>query len=134
MRRIHPFAVGYVGAALLLGLAAGARVDTTALWMFPAGMGAGAAVATLIGWWWPGLNGRGWKLYLVAFAANPVTLGALFLVVDSYNCLLHQVGGWSCILAWLGPDILLGCLPLPLVGLLTRWLVRRRSRAPAGSG
>ena len=91
-------------------------------------MALSAAVGSLVCWWRPGLDAAGWKLWLVAWFANPLMLVAIFFTVDQYECFVRPRAGWSCMFADLAPMTAAVCLPSPLIGLAVRWWARRNTK------
>lgn len=128
MRRLHPFVYGHVVAALIVGVAAGASVDSRAAGMAAALLTAGAIVSSLVCWWKPGFEAPAWQLIPAAMLANPIMLLALgFLVVDS-DCLVGSKKGWDCLVAALAILAVGVCLVPPFGGWLWRWWKRRAAR------
>jgi hypothetical protein len=126
------FALGHVGSALVLGVAAGSLEDWKTVWVFGGWMTGGALASTLICWCWPGFAGRGWKLWLVGVLANPqFLLGLAWTWVDR-ECLLNYTGPWKCMFPGMGPAIAIACLPSPLLGLALRWGAARFSAKASG--
>ena len=74
MRPIHPFVVGHVTGAVIVGIAAGSVLGLLAVFVSAASMAAGALVSGLICWAWPGLEAKARFLWPVAVLANPVML------------------------------------------------------------
>ena len=132
--RPHPFALGYVGSALLVGAVCGSFLELSAVLVFAGTLAVGAVVGAAVSWWRPGWDSVGWKLYPVALGANPVFVLAIVWSVYYADCLVGGRTGWACLFDDAGPDVIAACLPLPLVGLALRWLARQRSPSPAGRG
>ena len=126
MRRIPAFVLGHVLGALVIGAVAGAFLDLMAVATFSGVLAANAVVSSLVCWWWPGLGARWWKLWPMATFASPLMVAALAWSLEQWDCLVAGKTGWSCMLAWLGPDVAGACLPSPLVGLAARWWNKRR--------
>ena len=125
MRRIPRFVLGHVAGAFALGLVAGAVLDLTAMRVFSSVMAGGAIVSAIVCWWRPGFEAASWKLWLVAWLANPLLLDGLVISISEYECLLGWRKGWSCLFAEVGPIVAgLSCLP-PFAGLAWRWWARR---------
>ena len=125
MRRIHPFVLGHVVGALVVGGVVGAFLDLKAVLVFSSLLAVNAAIGSLVCWWRPGLEAAGWKLWLVATFANPLMLSAIAFSIDQYDCLTGQQSGWNCMLSDVGPLTVAACLPSPIIGLAARWLKRR---------
>ena len=119
------FIWGHVVTALLVGIAAGAFVDSNAVWIFGGSLAAGAIVSALMCWAWPGFAGPWWKLWLMACLANPVFLAALALMWLDRECLVHYTQGWKCMFVVAGPALAGVALVIPLPGLAARWLRER---------
>ncbi len=127
--RPHPFALGQVVGAAVVGIATGLFFDWVAVAIFSAGLAAGAAVSATACRWWPGFDAAGWKLWLVGSLANPLVLAGAAFSASEYECLLGWKTGWDCLFAEIGPFVTgLGLLP-PFAGLLTRWWARRTAPA-----
>jgi hypothetical protein len=127
--RPHPFALGQVIGAAIVGSATGLFFDLVAVVVFSASLAAGAVVSSLFCRWRPGFEATGWKLLAVASIANPLVLAATAFSVSEYECLLGGKTGWNCLFAEIGPFVTgLGLLP-PIIGLLTRgWSHRTAER------
>ena len=129
-RRIspHPFALGQVIGAAVVGSVTGTFFDWVAVAVFSAGLAAGATVSAIICRWRPGFGAAGWKLWVVGSLANPLVLAAAVFSASEYECLLGWKTGWGCMFADIGPFVTgLGLLP-PLAGLLTRWCAQLWNR------
>jgi hypothetical protein len=124
--RISPFVYGHVLAALLIGAAAGYRVDYTAIAPFAGAMVANAVLSSIVCWWWPGLQAPGWKLWPMAAFVNPLMVLSIAYSIQEYDCLMGRHVGWNCLLDEVGLWVAGFCLPSPLVGLVVRWLVGLR--------
>jgi hypothetical protein len=126
MRRIHPFVLGHVVAALIVGAAAGATLGGQAAVMGAIMLAAGAIVSSTVCWWKPGLEASAGRLIPVAVLANPLMLLALgFLVVDA-DCLVGNKRGWNCLGAAIAILVAGVCLLPPFGGWLWRWWKRRK--------
>ncbi len=126
MRLIHPFVVGHVVAALVVGTAGGLMLDAQAAVLGAALFAAGAVVSSLICWWRPGLDASGWRLVPVAILASPLMLLALgFMAVDA-GCLIGSRRGWQCLGAAIAVLVAGASLVPPFGGLLWRWWKGRR--------
>ena len=120
MRPIHPFVVGHVTGAVIVGIAAGSVLSLLAAFVSAASMAAGALVSGLICWAWPGLEAKARFLWPVAVLANPVMLGALAMITVDWECLTGDNGGWECMAVAVAVVVAgLSLLP-PLGGLLWR--------------
>lgn len=126
MQNIHPFVLGHVVGAALVGAVAGPLIESRAAIIVAAALVGGALVSSLVCRWWPGWDAAGWKLWPVAVLANPAMLAALgFLAVD-WQCVVGLRGGWNCLTAAVALVAAGFCLLPPLGGLLwRRW--RRRA-------
>jgi hypothetical protein len=129
MKRIDPFALGHVIAALVAGAVAGSFLDLKAVLVFSSVLAASAIVSALVCWWWPGFTAAAWKLWLIGILANPLFLAAVAFSIDQYECLLGRKTGWNCMFSDLGPKVACMCLLPPIGGLL--WRGWKRWRAPA---
>ena len=69
--RPHPFALGQVIVAAVVGSATGLFFNLVAVVTFSAGLAAGAAVSSLIRRWRPGFEAAGRKLWAVGSIAIP---------------------------------------------------------------
>jgi hypothetical protein len=125
MRRIHPFVLGHVVGAFVVGAVGGATLDLKAVMVFSSLLAANAAIGSLVCWWRPGFDAAGWKLWLVATFVNPLMLSAIAYSIDQYDCLVGQRTGWPCMFSDVGPLVAAACLPSPLIGLAVRWWKRR---------
>jgi hypothetical protein len=127
--RPHPFALGQVIGAAVVGTATGLFLNLVAVVVFSAGLAAGAAVSAIVCRWRPGFGAAGWKLWIVGSLANPVVLAGAAFSASEYECLLGWKTGWDCLFADIGPFVTgLGLLP-PLAGLLARWWAGRAAKA-----
>ena len=97
--RPHPFALGQVIGAAVVGSATGLFLNLLAVVVFSAGLAAGAAVSAIVCRWRPGFGAAGWKLWLVGSLANPVVLAAAAFSASEYECLLGWKTGWDCLFA-----------------------------------
>lgn len=132
MLRIHPFVMGHLVSAVLVGGAAGTSfIDARAGLICAAGLLAGAFVSSYVCQWRPGLEAPAWKLWPVAVLANPVLLFMLGYLATDTDCLLGIKRGWNCIAAALAMMASVLCLLPPIGGLLWRWWKRRRAPPPA---
>ena len=131
MKRIDPFALGHVIAALVAGAVAGAFLDLKAVLVFSSVLAASAIVSALVCWRWPGFTAAAWRLWLIGVLANPLFLAAVAFSIDQYECLVGWKTGWNCMFFDLGPKVAGMCLLPPIGGLL--WRGWRRWRAPAAS-
>jgi hypothetical protein len=123
---VHPFAFGHIGGALIAGAVAGAFFDGVAVVVFAAILAGNASIGSFVCWGWPGLDGTGWKLWLVTTLANPLTLAGLGWSAAQYDCLFGSKTGWDCMFTEVGPFAAgMGLLP-PLFGLAARWQLHRR--------
>ena len=125
MRRIHPFVLGHVFGAFVVGVASGAALDLKAVMVFSSLLAANAAIGSLVCWWRPGLDAAAWKLWLMATFVNPLMLSGIAYSIDQYDCLLGGRTGWDCMFSDVGPLVVAACLPSPLIGLAVRWWKRR---------
>jgi hypothetical protein len=125
LKRIPAFVWGQVIGALITGVVTGAFIDWKAVWVFPAVLAGNALLTSLICWWWPGFAGAWWKLWLMATLVNPLMLAAIAWSFDNWECLVGGRTGWSCLLASAGLDVMVLCLPAPLIGLAARWWRKR---------
>jgi hypothetical protein len=125
VRRIHPFVLGHVVGALVVGGVVGAFLDLKAVLVFSSLLAANAAIGSLVCWWRPGFEAAWWKLWPVATFANPMMLAAIAFSIDQYDCLTGQQSGWNCMFSDVGPLTVAACLPSPIIGLAARWLKRR---------
>jgi hypothetical protein len=125
MRRIHPFVLGHVLGAFVVGGASGATLDLKAVLVFSSLLAANAAIGSLVCWWRPGFEAAGWKLWLAATFANPLMLSGIAYSIDQYDCLVGGRTGWDCMFSDVGPLVVAACLPSPLIGLAVRWWKRR---------
>ena len=128
MQRSHPFAIGYVLSALLVGLVGGASLQSGQV----AGIGAallaaGAAVSCLVVRWKPGYEAPAWQLIPVALIANPVMLTALGFIASDAECLVGANKGWQCLGAAMAASVAIACLPPPVAGWLWRSVKRWRA-------
>jgi hypothetical protein len=131
MKRIAPFVIGHVIAALMAGAVAGAFLDLKAVLIFSSVLAASAIVSALVCWRWPGFDAAAWKLWLIGVLANPMFLAAVAFSVDQYECLIGRKTGWNCLFSDLGPMVAGMCLLPPVGGLL--WRAWKRWRAPGAS-
>jgi hypothetical protein len=123
--RVHPFALGQVASAFVVGTLTAAFFNLGVVVLFCAILALGAGSSALICRWRPGFDAPGWKLWLTGTLANPVTLGAVIYSAREYECLLGQRTGWDCMLVEIGPFLAaIGCAP-PLVGIVVRWWASR---------
>src|SRR4029077_13245770 len=93
MRPIHPFVVGHVTGAVIVGIAAGSVLSLLAVFVSAASMAAGALINRLICWAWHGLEVDARFLWPIAVLANPVMLGALAMIMVEWKCLTGDNGG-----------------------------------------
>ena len=129
MKRIHPFVLGHVVAALVVGVAAGATLDAQAAVLGGALLAAGACVSSVVCWWKPGFEGPAWLLLPAAILANPLMLLALgFMAVDA-DCIVGSKKGWDCLGAAIALLVAGVCLLPPFGGWLWRTF-KRRAAAP----
>lgn len=88
----------------------------------------GSIVSSLVCRWKPGLAAPGWKLWLVAIAANPVFLLCVAAVIYSTVSVIRINEPWD----WLGLYISLtvtGVVMLaPALGVAARWIASRIRR------
>lgn len=127
MRRLHPFALGSVVAALVAGGVVGtAALNLRAIVVFALFMAGGAAIAALVCWRWPGLSAPAWKLWPAAIVTNPLFLVGVYWSIDQYDCLLGHTRGWDCMFATFGPILAGLCVLPPVAGLALRWWRARR--------
>jgi hypothetical protein len=130
---VHPFFVGHVGAAIVLGAVAGwmvgvfGRLEASAYGA--AVMGGGALVSALISAIGRGYNAPAGKVWLAATLGNPVFLAALFAAGYEWDCLIGRTFDLACIVPMGAVVFALACCLSPCVGLLwRRWSWRRSSR------
>ena len=130
--KLHPFAVGHVLGAVVVGATVGSFLELKAVFNLAALMGGNAAIGALICWWWPGFNGAWWKLWPMATVVNPLMIAAVAWTLDQWDCLVGTKTGWDCMFAGFGPLAIEACLPSPLVGLAASWWsgYRARRRSP----
>jgi hypothetical protein len=120
MRPIHPFVVGHVIAAAMVGVAAGAVLSALAVFVSATGMAIGALISCSICWALLGLEARARFLWPIAVLANPVMPTALALIVADWECLAGEGGGWECMGVAVAVVVAGLCLLPPLGGLLWR--------------
>jgi hypothetical protein len=126
--RVHPFALGQVASAIVVGTLTAAFFNLTAVVLFCAILALGAGASAVICRWCPGFDAAGWKLWLTGTLSNPVTLCAVIYSARKYECLVGQRTGWDCMLVEIGPVLAgIGCVP-PLAGIVVRWWARRHHR------
>ena len=125
LKRIPAFVWGQVLGAFVTGAVAGAFLDWKAVQLFSSALAANAVVTSLICWWWPGFSAAWWKLWLTATFANPLMLGAIAWSVDYWGCFVGTRSGWGCLFYDMGRDVMVLCLPAPLIGLAARWWRKR---------
>ena len=125
LKRIPAFVWGQVIGALITGVVTGAFLDWEAMQVFPAVLAGNAVLTSLVCWWWPGFAGAWWKLWLMATFANPLMLAAIAWTIASWDCLVGGRTGWNCLFADVGPDVMVLCLPAPLIGLAAHWWRKR---------
>jgi hypothetical protein len=125
MLRIHPFVMGHLVGAVVVGGAAGAFLEARASLIAGASLAAGAVVSSLVCQWRPGIEAAAWKLWPVAVIANPVMLAALGFMVVDWECMAGTRRGWNCLGAALAIVVAGLCLLPPVGGLLWRWWKRR---------
>ena len=89
----------------------------------------GAAISAFVCRLWPGLSASAWKLWLVAWIANPVVIFSFVVAFPGIGCLTGSGGGWDCIGLIAGALVAGVCAIPPLVGLV----VRRLSAGPVGT-
>lgn len=128
MLRIHPFVMGHLVSAVMVGGVAGAFLDARAALIAGASLGAGAVVSSLFCQWRPGVEAAAWKLWPVAVFANPVMLAALGFMAVEWECVLGTRRGWNCIGVVIFMMVAGLCLLPPIGGLL--WRLWKRHRAP----
>ncbi|MDB5488908.1 MAG: hypothetical protein JWQ58_2623 [Reyranella sp.] len=128
MLRIHPFVMGHLVSALLVGAGAGAFLAAEAMLIGGVGMLAGAIVSSLVCQWKPGVEAPAWMLWLVAVLANPVFLAALVFMALDWECVVGRQRGWGCFVAAMAIVATGLCLLPPLGGLLWRSWKRYRAR------
>lgn len=129
MQNIHPFVLGHVVGAALVGAVAGPLIEGRAAIIVAAVLVGGAVVSSLVCRWWPGWDGAAWKLWLVAVLANPAMLAALGFLAGDWQCVVGLRGGLNCLAAAIALVAAGFCLLPPAGGLLWRW--RKRQRPPA---
>ena len=128
MKRIHPFAVGHVVAALIAGVAAGVTLDAEAAVLGGTVLAAGACVSSVVCWWRPGFEAPAWQLIPAAILANPLMLLALGFMLVDFGCLTGSKKGWDC-LGWAIALLVAGvCLVPPFGGWAWRAWKRRPER------
>ena len=127
LRMTHPFVLGHVLSAIVIGAVGGTFLELKAVFTLAALLGGNAAIGALICWAWPGLNGAWWKLWPMATLVNPLVLAGIAWSLDQWDCLVGGKTGWDCMFASVGPLAIEACLPSPLVGLATRWWQNRRA-------
>lgn len=129
MQNIHPFVLGHVVGAALVGAVAGPLIESRAAIIVAVSLVGGALVSSLVCRWWPGWDAAAWKLWPVAVLANPATLTALGFLVGDWQCVVGLRGGWNCLTAAVALVTAGFCLLPSVGGLLWRW--RKRWRPPA---
>jgi hypothetical protein len=125
IRRIPAFVWGHVLGAFVTGLVVGAFIDFKAVQVFSGVLLLNAVVSSLICWLWPGFGAAWWKLWLMATLVTPLMLASIAWSLDNWACLVGGRTGWSCMLASVGLDVMVLCLPSPLIGLAARWWRKR---------
>lgn len=121
---IHPFVIGHVSAAVIVGVAAGAVLSVPAVFVSAAGMAVGALVSCLICWALLGLEAKARFLWPLAVLANPVMLMALAMIIVDWGCVTGEDGGWQCLGVGVAVVVSGLCLLPPFGGLLWRRLKR----------
>ena len=126
MRPLHPFVVGHLLGAVVIGIVAGAMLGVPAAFAGAAGMAVGATVSCLVCWAWPGLGAKARFLWPIAVLANPVMLLALAMIVVDWDCLTGERTGWDCMAVAVAVIVAGLCLLPPFGGLLwRRWKGQR---------
>jgi len=128
---MHPFFVGHLGAAIVLGALAGTvvgafgRLEAAAYGAaFVAG---GALVSALISAIGRGYNAPAGRLWLAATLGNPVFLVAILLLGSQWECFARPGFNDRCLLTFVTVLLIVVCCLAPCVGLLARWWSWRRS-------
>ena len=128
MQNIHPFVLGHVVSAALVGAVAGPLIESRAAIIVAAVLVGGAVASSLACRWWPGWDAAAWKLWPVAVLANPAMLATLGFLAADWQCVVGLRGGWNCLAAAVALVAAGFCLLPPVGGLLWRW--RKRRSAP----
>jgi hypothetical protein len=124
VRLLHPFVVGHVIAAAVIGMIAGAVMSVLGALFSAGAMVVGALISCLICSVWPGLGAKARFLWPVAVLANPVMLLALAMVVIEGQCLTDDYPSWNCMAVAVAVLVAGLCLLPPFGGLLWRRLKR----------
>ena len=129
MLRIHPFVMGHLIGAVMVGSMAGAFVSPQVSLIAGLALFTGALVSCFVCQWRPGVEAPAWQLWPVAVFANPLMIAALAFMAADWQCVIGARRGWGCLEAALA--ILAAGLSLvpPFGGLLWRWWKRRRASA-----
>lgn len=127
MQNIHPFVLGHVVGAALVGAVAGPLIDAQAAILVAAALVGGAFASSLMCRWWPGWEAAAWKLWPVAVLVNPVMLATLGFLAADWKCVVGLRGGWGCLGAATAIVAAGFCLLPPFGGLLWRGWKRRRA-------
>jgi len=128
MLRIHPFVMGHLIAAVVIGGAAGGFFDPQAAFVGALTLFGGALVSSFICQRWPGVEAPAWKLWPVAVFASPAMLAALGFMAADWACVVGIQRGWGCFVAALAIMVAGLCLLPPFGGLLWRGFKRWRAR------
>lgn len=136
LRKIHPFVLGSVVAALVVGGVAGSgALNLQAILGLALVMAVGAAIAAVVCWRWPGLAAPAWKLWPVAVVTNPLFMIGVYWAIDEYDCLFRRVRvGWDCMFSDFGPILAGLCLIPPAVGLVVRLISLKFLSSAGGRG
>jgi len=127
MLRFHPFVMGHLVSAVVVGGAAGAFLDAQAALIAGASLAGGALISSLVCQWRPGVEAAAWKLWPVAVLTNPLTLAAFGFMAADWKCVVGIRGGWNCLGAAIAIIVAGLCLLPPIGGLLWRWWKRGSS-------
>jgi hypothetical protein len=123
LRRLHPFALGSITAAVVVGVAAGPVVlNLRAIVVLALLMAGGAAIAALVCWRWPGLSAPAWKLWPTMTLTNPMFVVGVIWTIDRFECVLSRARSWDCMFADFGPILAGLCLLPPIGGFVWRRL------------
>jgi hypothetical protein len=125
---MHPFLIGHLVSAVVLGTAVGAivgkfgRLEGAALGA--AAMAVGALVSAAIAAIGRGYDAPAGKLWLAATLGNPVLLVSLLFTGGGWNCFAGGIYDLGCFAHLVARLVALVCCLPPCAGLLLRrrWL------------
>ena len=128
---MHPFFVGHITSAIVLGALVGAmvgvfgRLEGAAYGV--ALMGGAALVSAGIAAIGRGYDAPAGRVWLVATMGNPVFLLSLAILGSQWECFARPGLGAHCLPAVLLAVLVVVCCLTPCTGLLLRWWSWRRT-------